>query len=83
MAFGDIVKVTPSSKVVGDMAIFLVSHGTTIRELERMGANHNLHAAQLGRRDVLRGSRGARWRLAAEDDGGRAARPKTEAGTSR
>ncbi|MFZ0710838.1 MAG: biotin/lipoyl-containing protein, partial [Terrimicrobiaceae bacterium] len=42
MAFGDIVKVTPSSKVVGDMAIFLVSHGTTIRELERMGANHNL-----------------------------------------
>ena len=27
MAFGDIVKVTPSSKVVGDMAIFLVTHG--------------------------------------------------------
>ena len=25
--FGDIVKVTPSSKVVGDMAIFMVSHG--------------------------------------------------------
>jgi pyruvate carboxylase len=42
MAFGDIVKVTPSSKVVGDMAIFLVSHGTAIRELERLGASHNL-----------------------------------------
>jgi pyruvate carboxylase len=42
LAFGDIVKVTPSSKVVGDMAIFLVSHGTTIRELERLGANHSL-----------------------------------------
>jgi pyruvate carboxylase len=42
MAFGDIVKVTPSSKVVGDMAIFLVSHGTTMRELERLGANHTL-----------------------------------------
>ncbi|HEY5778385.1 MAG TPA: pyruvate carboxylase [Terrimicrobiaceae bacterium] len=42
VAFGDIVKVTPSSKVVGDMAIFLVSHGTTIRELERLGASHNL-----------------------------------------
>ena len=27
--FGDIVKVTPSSKVVGDMAIFMVSHGLT------------------------------------------------------
>jgi pyruvate carboxylase len=34
--------VTPSSKVVGDMAIFLVSHGTTIREVERLGANHSL-----------------------------------------
>ena len=30
MAFGDIVKVTPSSKVVGDMAIFLVNHGMTM-----------------------------------------------------
>lgn len=27
--FGDIVKVTPSSKVVGDMAMFMVSHGLT------------------------------------------------------
>jgi pyruvate carboxylase len=42
MAFGDIVKVTPSSKVVGDLAIFLVSHGMTIHELERLGANHTL-----------------------------------------
>ncbi|HTM48472.1 MAG TPA: pyruvate carboxylase [Bryobacteraceae bacterium] len=42
MAFGDIVKVTPSSKVVGDMAIFLVSHGMTVREFERLGPDHNL-----------------------------------------
>ncbi len=42
MAFGDIVKVTPSSKVVGDMAIFLVSHGITMKEIERLGPNHNL-----------------------------------------
>jgi pyruvate carboxylase len=42
MAFGDIVKVTPSSKVVGDMAIFLVSHNLTIRDLERMGPDHHL-----------------------------------------
>jgi pyruvate carboxylase len=42
MAFGDIVKVTPSSKVVGDLAIFLVSHRMTIHELERLGANHAL-----------------------------------------
>jgi pyruvate carboxylase len=42
MAFGDIVKVTPSSKVVGDMAIFLVSHGTTVQDLLKLGPNHNL-----------------------------------------
>ncbi len=34
--FGDIVKVTPSSKVVGDMALYLVSNGlTTVDVLER------------------------------------------------
>ena len=42
MAFGDIVKVTPSSKVVGDMALFLVSHGMSVREFERLGPNHHL-----------------------------------------
>ena len=42
LAFGDIVKVTPSSKVVGDMAIFLVSHGMTVQEFERLGPDHNL-----------------------------------------
>jgi pyruvate carboxylase len=42
-AFGDIVKVTPSSKVVGDMALFLVSHGLTMKEFERFGPDHNLH----------------------------------------
>ncbi|HTS48591.1 MAG TPA: pyruvate carboxylase [Bryobacteraceae bacterium] len=42
MAFGDIVKVTPSSKVVGDMALFLVTHNMTVQELERLGPNHSL-----------------------------------------
>ncbi|HEY2646873.1 MAG TPA: hypothetical protein VGI34_07850, partial [Candidatus Acidoferrales bacterium] len=41
-AFGDIVKVTPSSKVVGDCAIFLVSHDMTVKDLERLGPDHNL-----------------------------------------
>jgi pyruvate carboxylase len=41
-AFGDIVKVTPSSKVVGDMAIFLVTHGMTMAEFEAAGENHAL-----------------------------------------
>ncbi len=42
LAFGDIVKVTPSSKVVGDMAIFLVTHGMTIQQFERLGPDHHL-----------------------------------------
>ena len=42
LAFGDIVKVTPSSKVVGDMAIFLVSHGLTVQQFERLGPDHHL-----------------------------------------
>jgi len=42
MAFGDIVKVTPSSKVVGDLAIFLVTHSMTAKDLERLGPEHGL-----------------------------------------
>ncbi len=42
MAFGDIVKVTPSSKVVGDMALFLVSHDMTTADLERLPVEHGL-----------------------------------------
>lgn len=40
MAFGDIVKVTPSSKVVGDMALFLISHGMTVAEFLELDADH-------------------------------------------
>ncbi len=42
LAFGDIVKVTPSSKVVGDMAIFLVNHNMTMAQFERLSPDHNL-----------------------------------------
>jgi len=42
MAFGDIVKVTPSSKVVGDMAIFLVNHNMTVEQFARLTPDHNL-----------------------------------------
>jgi pyruvate carboxylase len=41
-AFGDIIKVTPSSKVVGDLAIFLVSHDMTVKDLENLGADNSL-----------------------------------------
>jgi pyruvate carboxylase len=42
MAFGDIVKVTPSSKVVGDMALFLVNHRMTMGQFARLTPDHNL-----------------------------------------
>ena len=41
-AFGDIVKVTPSSKVVGDLALFLLSRGTTIEEFVNLNPDHTL-----------------------------------------
>lgn len=36
--FGDVIKVTPSSKVVGDMAQFLVSNGYTTQDVWEKGA---------------------------------------------
>jgi pyruvate carboxylase len=41
-AFGDIVKVTPSSKVVGDLALFLVSRQMTVLDLENLPVDHHL-----------------------------------------
>ncbi len=35
--FGDIVKVTPSSKIVGDMALFMVSNGLTKEDIYSKG----------------------------------------------
>ncbi len=40
--FGDIVKVTPSSKVVGDLAIFLVGHGMTVEQFAKLPLDHTL-----------------------------------------
>jgi pyruvate carboxylase len=37
--FGDIVKVTPSSKVVGDMALFMVSNGLSPQDVMEKGDN--------------------------------------------
>ncbi len=41
-AFGDIVKVTPSSKVVGDLALFLISHEMKVADLEALPVDHNV-----------------------------------------
>lgn len=40
--FGDIVKVTPSSKVVGDMALYLLSKGMTCAEVEALPVDHSV-----------------------------------------
>ncbi len=37
MMFGDIVKVTPSSKVVGDMALFMVQNGLSEKDIYEKG----------------------------------------------
>lgn len=42
MAFGDIVKVTPSSKVVGDLALFLVSHDLSVAKFLSLPSDHHL-----------------------------------------
>ena len=36
--FGDLVKVTPSSKVVGDMAMFLTSNDLTVKDVRERGS---------------------------------------------
>ncbi len=53
--FGDIVKVTPSSKVVGDMAIFMTSNGLTEEDVMQQGDTlafpesvHDLFKGNLG-----------------------------------
>ena len=53
--FGDIVKVTPSSKVVGDMAIFMTSNGLTEADVMQQGDTlafpdsvHDLFKGNLG-----------------------------------
>jgi pyruvate carboxylase len=42
LAFGDIVKVTPSSKVVGDLALFLISHDMTIEQFLALQPGHSV-----------------------------------------
>jgi len=40
--FGDIVKVTPSSKVVGDMTLFLMSREMRAADILKLGVDHDL-----------------------------------------
>src|SRR5690606_21665458 len=56
--FGDIVKVTPSSKVVGDMALFLLAKGMTCEEVRELPPDHGV-AFPDSVRDMLAGALGA------------------------
>ncbi len=40
--FGDIVKVTPSSKVVGDMALYLLVKGMTCNDVRKLSVTHSV-----------------------------------------
>ena len=54
---GDIVKVTPSSKVVGDLALFLLSKGMTCDEVRNLSPDHNVGFPE-SVIDMMRGSLG-------------------------
>ena len=54
---GDIVKVTPSSKVVGDLALFLLAKGMTCDEVRKLPADHNVGFPD-SVIDMMRGSLG-------------------------
>ncbi len=41
-AFGDIIKVTPSSKAVGDLALYLISRDMSVKDLESLPTDHQL-----------------------------------------
>ncbi|WP_163851112.1 pyruvate carboxylase [Pseudooceanicola aestuarii] len=53
--FGDIVKVTPSSKVVGDMALMMVSQGLTRADVEDPGKDVSFPDSVI---DMMRGNLG-------------------------
>jgi pyruvate carboxylase len=53
--FGDIVKVTPSSKVVGDMALFMVSNNLTPQDVMEKGESLNFPESV---RELFRGDIG-------------------------
>jgi pyruvate carboxylase len=53
--FGDIVKVTPSSKVVGDMALMMVAQGLTRAQVEEPGTEVSFPDSVL---EMLRGNLG-------------------------
>lgn len=46
--FGDIVKVTPSSKVVGDMALFMTANGLSATDVLDEHQNHSFPASVVG-----------------------------------
>ena len=46
--FGDIVKVTPSSKVVGDMALFMTANKLTKKDVLDENKNHSFPASVIG-----------------------------------
>ncbi len=82
-AFGDIVKVTPSSKVVGDLAIFLVGHNMTVERTGEARPGSQPDPSQLRDRDVFRIAGGTGRRLAGGHRERRAERQEAATGPAR
>ena len=55
LLFGDIVKVTPSSKCVGDMALFLINKGLSVEDVLQRGAEIDFPQSVV---DLFRGALG-------------------------
>ena len=76
--FGDVIKVTPSSKVVGDMALMMVSQNLTPEDV--LDPKREIAFPDLRRRDVERRSRPTAGRLADGRAGEGAERRKANRG---
>ncbi|WP_417724786.1 hypothetical protein [Salipiger sp.] len=74
MMFGDIVKVTPSSKVVGDMALMMVSQNLTRAQVEDPKA---MSASGLVI-DMMRGNPASRRAASPPASSGRCSRAKAQ-----
>jgi pyruvate carboxylase len=77
--FGDIIKVTPTSKVVGDMALLMVANGLTRAAV--LDPGHRNRLSRIGGAAVSRRPRPALRRLSARTaaQGAQGAAPRTRA----
>ena len=82
LLFGDIVKVTPSSKVVGDMTLFLMAKGYEASRIAEPGRGARSGGSELRGGHVQRIAGDAAWRLAAQVAENHSARRRASQGAA-